>query len=121
MLGAVVTFQNTNERKRGEKAIRESELRLRQIMDERTQISQDLHDHILQSIYAVGLQIASAQKPVLNANPKEALSHLDQAIAQVNGAITQIRHFIEGGLHPEPLSQPDFSNALQFLFYMTIA
>ncbi len=31
-------------------------------------------------------------------NPKEALSHMDQAIAQVNGAMTQIRHFIEGGL-----------------------
>ncbi len=40
---------------------------------------------------------------------------MDQAIAQVNGAMTQIRHFIEGGLLPEPLSQQDFSNALQTL------
>ena len=48
-----------------------------------------------------------------NANPKEALSYLDQAIEQVNDAIKQIRHFIEGGLLPKHPSHQDFSSSLE--------
>ncbi|KAA3662566.1 MAG: GAF domain-containing protein [Chloroflexi bacterium] len=63
------------------------------IVEERTRIGMDLHDGIIQSIYAVGLTLEST-KLALSSDPAEADQMLDQAINGLNETIRDIRNFI---------------------------
>lgn len=63
------------------------------ILDERTRIGMDLHDGIIQSIYAVGLLLENTRLS-LSAAPDEAPKLIDQSIEGLNDAIRDIRNFI---------------------------
>ena len=63
------------------------------IVEERSRIGMDLHDGVIQSIYAVGLTLESARLQ-LRDEPREADQALLQAIAGLNDAIRDIRNFI---------------------------
>jgi signal transduction histidine kinase len=63
------------------------------IIEERSRIGMDLHDGVIQSIYAVGLTLESARM-LLPGNPDEVNAILLQAIASLNEAIRDIRNFI---------------------------
>ncbi|MFV2045452.1 MAG: GAF domain-containing sensor histidine kinase [Anaerolineales bacterium] len=63
------------------------------IIEERSRIGMDLHDGVIQSIYAVGLTLESAQM-ILEERPDDARELLNQSIAGLNGAIRDIRNFI---------------------------
>lgn len=63
------------------------------IVEERSRIGMDLHDGVIQSIYAVGLILESARLQVRD-EPQEADQALLQAIASLNDAIRDIRNFI---------------------------
>lgn len=63
------------------------------ILEERTRIGMDLHDGIIQSIYAVGLTLESTRL-VLPEDPQEADQLLGVAIEGLNDAIRDIRNFI---------------------------
>ena len=63
------------------------------IVEERSRIGMDLHDGVIQSIYAVGLILESARLQ-LHDEPGEADQSLLQAIAGLNNAIRDIRNFI---------------------------
>lgn len=110
----VVNSRDLTLRKQTEEALRDSEGHLRILLDERTRISQDLHDHVLQSVYALGLIIAAIRKPLENQNFLEVYEFLDQAVSQVNHAIADIRGFIEGLPQDEGQSR-DFTTELNNL------
>ncbi|MEZ4593495.1 MAG: GAF domain-containing sensor histidine kinase [Chloroflexota bacterium] len=63
------------------------------IVEERTRIGMDLHDGIIQSIFAVGLTLEST-KLSLHHNPEDADYLLSQAIEGLNSTIRDIRNFI---------------------------
>lgn len=63
------------------------------IVEERSRIGMDLHDGVIQSIYAVGLTLESARL-LLPDDPVEANHIILQAIAGLNDAIRDIRNFI---------------------------
>ncbi|MCP4423038.1 MAG: GAF domain-containing sensor histidine kinase [Chloroflexi bacterium] len=63
------------------------------IVEERARIGMDLHDGIIQSIYAVGLTLESA-KLILPGKPQKADELLDRAIDGLNDTIRDIRNFI---------------------------
>lgn len=63
------------------------------VLEERTRIGMDLHDGIIQSIYAVGLTLESVRL-VLPEDPQEADQLLGVAIEGLNDAIRDIRNFI---------------------------
>jgi signal transduction histidine kinase len=63
------------------------------ILEERARIGMDLHDGVIQSIYAVGLTLESA-RIILPENPEESAQLLDGAIEGLNDAIRDIRNFI---------------------------
>ena len=63
------------------------------IIEERSRIGMDLHDGVIQSIYAVGLTLESAQM-ILEEKPDDARELLNQSIAGLNEAIRDIRNFI---------------------------
>ena len=63
------------------------------ILDERTRIGMDLHDGIIQSIYAVGLQLENTRF-ALEDDPIGAQKLIDQSIEGLNDSIRDIRNFI---------------------------
>ncbi len=69
------------------------------IAEERDRIGRDLHDGIIQSLYAVGLSLEDVPELMAEA-PDEAAGRVDDAIESINLAIRDIRNFIYG-LRPE--------------------
>lgn len=63
------------------------------ILEERTRIGMDLHDGVIQSIYAVGLTLESTRL-ALPDGADEVAPLLDTAIEGLNDAIRDIRNFI---------------------------
>ena len=100
------------ERKRVEKALRQREHELRTALDERERISQDLHDGILQSLFAVGLTLEASKSMMSPKARKVSGAPLDQAIAQLNRVMREIRNFI-AGLGSDVLRGKDLKTALQ--------
>jgi signal transduction histidine kinase len=69
------------------------------IVDERLRISRDLHDGIIQSIYAVSLTLEDVAE-LVDENPAEAVDRVDRSIDRLHTTIGDIRTFIVG-LGPE--------------------
>ena len=69
------------------------------VAEERDRIGRDLHDGIIQSLYAVGLSLEDVPDLMAEA-PAEATERVDVAIESINLAIRDIRNFIYG-LRPE--------------------
>lgn len=63
------------------------------VLEERTRIGMDLHDGVIQSIYAVGLTLESIRF-ALPEGSEESTQLLDTAISGLNDAIRDIRNFI---------------------------
>jgi signal transduction histidine kinase len=112
VLGAATDI---TERKRMEETLVQRERDLHAALQERERISQDLHDGILQSLYAVGLGL-EACKPIIRQQPERVgakfLGTLDQAIGQLNQVMAEIRNFI-AGLESHVLQGGDFPTALR--------
>jgi signal transduction histidine kinase len=64
------------------------------IVDERARIGMDLHDGVIQSIYAVGLMLESTRLEIQKSNVVSADKLLENAIAGLNDTIRDIRNFI---------------------------
>jgi signal transduction histidine kinase len=72
------------------------------VVDERERISQDLHDGVIQSIYAVGLSLEDVPE-LIEEDPDEVVRRVERAIESLHLTIRDIRNFIFG-LRPELLS-----------------
>lgn len=83
---------------------------LTQSLDERIRLGRDLHDGIIQSLYAVGLTIESV-RPLVRSNPPEADRRLESTRAGLNETIRDVRDYITG-LAPENLRRGGFAHAL---------
>jgi signal transduction histidine kinase len=71
------------------------------IVDERERIGKDLHDGIIQSIYAVGLSLEDVPELIAE-DPDEVVQRVERAIDTLHVTIRDIRNFILG-LRPELL------------------
>jgi signal transduction histidine kinase len=83
------------------------------VLDERDRISRDLHDSVIQMIYAVTLSLDDVPDMVTEA-PAEATRRVDDAIDALHGVIRDIRHFIFG-LRPILLDTGTLTDGLQAL------
>jgi signal transduction histidine kinase len=105
--------QEILERKRSEAALRESENQVRQSMDQRNRLARDLHDGVIQSIYAAGLGLESALTQ-MNKDPEGARSRLQHCRQSLNEIIREVRGFIGGMEQTEP-PQRGFARELAVL------
>lgn len=86
---------------------------LSQAFVEREQLNRDLHDDVLQSLYAVGLRL-EADRAAQQADPTETVGRIPQALDQLKLTMQHIRSYIAG---PQPAceKQPPFHLALPAL------
>jgi signal transduction histidine kinase len=89
------------------------------VLEERERIGMDLHDGIIQSIYAVGLALDYARMEV-ETNPRKALGKLEQAIEGLNSTIRDIRTYIMD-LRPRQFRGENLMDSLQRLIDETRA
>jgi len=83
------------------------------VLEERERIGMDLHDGIIQSIYAVGLTLDSI-RVLIKENPDEAIKHLEKAIDGLNANIRDIRSYILD-LQPSQFKDKGFAKGLSQL------
>ncbi|HUR16806.1 MAG TPA: GAF domain-containing sensor histidine kinase [Candidatus Limnocylindrales bacterium] len=83
------------------------------IVDERQRISQDLHDSIIQSLYAISLSLEDLPE-IFAEDPAEGAARADRAIDSIHATTRDIRNFIFG-LQPELLEDSDLRTGLATL------
>ncbi|MBX3736785.1 MAG: hypothetical protein KF715_08860 [Candidatus Didemnitutus sp.] len=88
------------ERQRTEVALRESQENLRHSIELRGRLARDLHDHVIQSIYAAGLGL-EAVRGQLSADPFGAEGRIKHCMTNLNETIRTVRSYISD-LEPEP-------------------
>lgn len=112
VLGAATDI---TERKRMEEMLLQRERDLSAALQERERISQDLHDGILQSLYAAGLGLETCKLLIAQQSERIAdglVMTLDQAIGQLNYVMGEVRNFIMG-LESHLMQGGDISTALR--------
>jgi two-component system sensor histidine kinase DevS len=80
------------------------------VLEERERIGMDLHDGIIQSIYAVGLNLESARL-LFDDSADKAMELIPQAIDALNATIRDIRNYILD-LQPSRIPTGDLAKAL---------
>ncbi len=85
------------------------------ILEERERIGMDLHDGIIQSIYAVGLTLEHARM-LLHEDPNQSTVLIDQAISDLNKSIRDIRAYILD-LRPRKLYDEGLMAGIQRLIH----
>jgi signal transduction histidine kinase len=97
-------------RRRAEEDARLKQQLLTQSLDEKIRLGHDLHDGIIQSLYAAGLTLESV-RALVKTNPEEADRRLEETRINLNEAIRDVRAYIVG-LAPENLRRAGFAHAV---------
>jgi len=99
--------QDTRVRKGLQESLREKEALIRELVEDRARISHDLHDGVLQSIYAIGLGIQTC-KLLMQGSPAKAADHLEHVTVQLDRTIQEVRGFLKTNLGHAVSSCDDF-------------
>jgi signal transduction histidine kinase len=83
------------------------------VVDERDRISKDLHDGIIQNMYAVSLSLEDVPE-LMEDDRKEAADRVERAIDAIHLSIQDIRNFIFG-LRPELLGGTSLASGIAAL------
>lgn len=101
-------------RRRAEEDAQLKQQLLADSVEEKIRLGRDLHDGIIQSLYAVGLTVES-MRPLLHTNPEQAATRLEEIRNSLNTTIKDVRSYITG-LAPENLRRASFSRMVATLF-----
>ncbi|TAL08604.1 MAG: PAS domain S-box protein, partial [Nitrospirae bacterium] len=99
MLGAMTDITR---RKQDEETLRKSEQQLRQLFEDRDRMARDLHDNIIQALYAVGMGLEECQR-LIRKNSALAVRMAGDAVTSLNAVMRDVRQYIKG-LEPQFLS-----------------
>lgn len=101
------------ERDEREKAQADAQQRLQLLnhaLEEKIRMGRDLHDGVIQSLYAAGLTLESVQAQTSQA-PAKARDQLKQSLTLINRSITDIRSYING-LSPRAVRRDSLTTGL---------
>ena len=89
----------------------QADVRRLELMDERERIAKDLHDGIIQSLFAVGMGL---QGTALMAGSPETAARIESAVGELDRVIRDLRNYIFG-LRPGILADRQLDQALREL------
>lgn len=84
---------------------------LEESIEYRTRLGRELHDGVIQTVYAAGMNLAGA-RATLRHDPAEAERVMEDTRNELNSTISSLRAFIHG-LEPEPTLRRTFREILQ--------
>lgn len=105
--------QERSERQLTEQDLQFNRQLLSQALEEKIRLGRDLHDGIIQSLYAAGLTLEAA-RGLAAKDPVAADQKLAQILDAINATIREVRAYIRG-LTPEALHRAGFKQALTTL------
>lgn len=111
--GSVSTHRGNPRKDQLIDSLRAMEQRLSSLLEDRTHIGRDLHDCILQSLYAIGLNIEAEWRKHCHTTPESKQTHA-HTIEQINRLIHDIRQMIHG-LDQGVVQEFDLTTELQTL------
>jgi len=111
--GCVIAFTDITTRREAEAMRVNRERQVRSLLEERERMGRDLHDDILQSLYAVGLGLERA-KGLAMRGAAQAVAGLDHCIAQLNRVMGQVRAYV-GRTSLAVAPEPSLADALTLL------
>ena len=100
-----------NARLYGEMTRAQDEVRRLEVLDERERIAKELHDGVIQSLFAVGMSLQGA---AALAQDEGITSRIEGAVEDIDGAIRDLRNYIFG-LRPGILADRQLDQALREL------
>jgi len=89
----------------------QQELRRLEVLEERERIAKELHDGVIQALFAVGMSLQGAGALV---HDPEIAGRLDDAVEDIDGAIRDLRNYIFG-LRPGILADRQLPEAIRKL------
>jgi signal transduction histidine kinase len=101
--------------KDAEQASRHSEQLLRAVLEARERMAQDLHDGVIQSTFALRLNLERCQR-LITQNPKEALAGISDVLMELKFVIQDLRRHING-LEPECMSGQQWVEEMRALVH----
>jgi len=108
------TVSNVLERVRLEKRLFISQRRIQELEKDRERITSDLHDGVLQSLYAVGLGLQSCELLMKDA-PSQVTKQLQRSTTQLDQALRELRSLLRHDLRNEIDHEEDLGRALRAL------
>lgn len=114
--GAIWLWSSHRARRQIEQDRQLNQRELQRYIEDRERIGQDLHDNIIQSVYAIGLGLEDCQR--FCDSPAGVEQRLATAISALNGVMRDVRQFI-GGLEPKALNGDELRTALKSLALTT--
>jgi signal transduction histidine kinase len=87
---------------------------LRREIDERARLGRDLHDGVIQNLYATGMGIAHGMRMV-SSDPEKARARLEETLRTLNETMESLRGFIARA-EPEAAGEVDFADSCVTLF-----
>ncbi len=103
--------EERDSRQRIEKDLSLHQILQNQALEEKIRLGRDLHDGVIQSLYAVGLTIEAA-RPLIVSDPSRADKSLQDCLTGLNRSIRDVRQYITG-LSPEKLRGMSFADAVK--------
>lgn len=105
--------QEVSERLQTEASLRESESLLKKLLLQRETLAHNLHDGIVQSLYATGLKLQMLRQKYRHSTPEVALE-IQQTCDQLNTIMRDVRSYLND-LEPAALEGNDLESALHQL------
>lgn len=99
------------ERLRTDENLHVQQLLLNQALGEKLRLGRDLHDGVIQSLYATGLTLESARQKRPD-DPAVSDALFERGMQMLNDNIREIRNHINSLSQPQPTLKHGFSNAL---------
>jgi signal transduction histidine kinase len=100
-----------DQRRRAEEDLALKDGELQRSLEEKIRLGHNLHDGLIQSLYALGLTLESV-RPLLTTDPAEADRRLAQCATGINASIRDVRAYLTG-LAPDHLQRAGFASALE--------
>ena len=102
------------ERQRADENLHIQQILLNQALGEKIRLGRDLHDGVIQSLYATGLTLESSRQKRA-ADPAAADALFERGLQLLNDNIREIRAYIHSLSQSEPVTKRGFSQALATL------
>ena len=108
---SVALSTERNQRRRAEEDLALKAGELHRSLEEKIRLGHNLHDGLIQSLYALGLTLESVRS-LLASDPAEADRRLARCAAGINASIREVRAYLTG-LAPDHLQRAGFASALE--------
>ncbi len=89
-------FLDVSARKESELALRQTQTELLRVLQEREELARNLHDNVIQMLFAVGLSLDVCRRMLDGMQGSRVRKQLERAVGDLNAVIKDVRSYLKG-------------------------